>query len=221
MTGPSALARFVVCLALWGLAASPAPATSLVVSQELPALVEESRRGVLAEVVRVRYGMDERNLHSTWVTLRIEDLVYGEGLEGREELTIKVYGAPMTMPDGTRLFIDGTPLYRVGDRYFLLLRQDSDWGFTNTAGLAQGAFLVREERGHLRARSLTGNRGVFGEQGLARFLDEEELTPQERLTIADPAAAVPFPLLRRAVLQVWTGLGRRVPDPAELEGGAR
>ncbi len=163
--------------------------------------------------------MDERKLHSTWVTLRIDDLVYGEGLEGRHELTIKVYGAPMTMPDGTRMFIDGTPEYRIGDRYFLLLRQDSAWGFTNTAGLAQGAFRVRAEGGSLWAQSLTGNRGVFGPQGLIGFLDEEELTPQQRRMVADPDGAVPFSLLRRAVLQVWSGLGRRAPAPLAPEGG--
>ena len=77
MSRPTCLGAGVALLLAVALAASPASATSLVAREELPALVEESERGVLAEVIRVHYGKDKRNLHSTWVTLRIEDLVYG------------------------------------------------------------------------------------------------------------------------------------------------
>ena len=68
---------------------------------------------------------------------------------------------------------------------------------------------------------LAGNREVFGKQGLGQWIEDDELSPEQRALIADPAEAVPFPLLRRAVVRVWTDLGRRVADPADPGGGAR
>ena len=104
-----AVSRLLCCVAAVLLvlsAATPAAATTLISMEELPALVEESRRAALAVVVGVRYGKDDHALHSTWLTLRVEDPLYGDDLPAPgAELTIKIYGAPLTMPDGTRVFI--------------------------------------------------------------------------------------------------------------------
>jgi hypothetical protein len=181
-------------------------ATTLVRVQELPVLVEESDGAALVRVTGVRYGLDERDLHSTFVTFEVEDPVYGSrfAAAGRE-MTIKTYGAPVTMPDGSRMFINGTPRYRVGERYLLLLMRESEWGFSSTAGLIQGVFHVaRDARGKLHARNLAGTARVVGEGGLARA--------------ACPLDAISYPLLRSALVRIWTDLGRQ---PRVGKGGAR
>ena len=184
-------------------------ATTLVRHEEISALVKESRRAILGEVVGVRYGYDERHLHSTWVTLRVDETIYGASPSAGNEITFKIYGAPVAMSDGTRLFIEGTPLYRSGQRYLLLLREDSPWRFTSATGLFQGAFAV-DEKGE--ARSLGGNRRAFGESGLTRWLEADELDPAARARLSNPDAPVPVRLLRRAVERLWVDLGRALPD---------
>jgi len=67
----------LLLLAAW----LPTSATTLIELQELPDLVEESRRAVLAEVVNVRYGLDEHGLHSTWVGVRVDDALYGDAVQ--------------------------------------------------------------------------------------------------------------------------------------------
>jgi len=190
--------------AAWVVACTPAHSTTLIRMEELPALVEESSRAALAEVVGVRYGLDEHRLHSTWLTLRIDDALYGQDVPapGRE-LTVKFYGAPVTMPDGTRMFIEGTPAYERGERYLLLLRGESSHGFTNVPGLFQGAFRVLPESGETLVRSLGGNRGVFGERGLERWIDAGALTERQRARVGDPDAPVPYSMLREAVMRLW------------------
>ena len=156
-------------------------------------------------MVNIRYGLDEHGLHSTWVGVRVDDALYGDAVpDPGQILTVKIYGAPFTMPDGSRIFIDGTPVYRPGERYLLLLRGESEWGFTNVAGLYQGAFRTAVDAGAETARSLSGNRNVFGRDGLGRWLTGENLTEAQRERLAeDPDAPVPYPLLRRAVLALW------------------
>lgn len=200
-------------LVLAAILAPAIDATTLVRYEQIPALVEESRRAVVAEVIDVRYGFDERKLHSTWVTLNVEQTIYGEPPVG-SQLKIKIYGAPIAMADGTRLFIEGTPLYRRGERYLLLLREESDWGFTNTSGLFQGAFAL-DEKGE--ARSLGGNRAVFGESGLISWLDADEIDPAARARLVDPDAGVPVSLLRSAVERAWLDLGRLLPETGVSE----
>jgi hypothetical protein len=192
----------------------PAQAMTLIRTQELPELVKESRRAVLATVTSVHYGFDERQLHSTFIKLRVDDHLYGpDAVLPGEEFEIKLYGAPDRMSDGSRLFVDGTPRYTVGDRFFLLLKGESPWGFTNTAGLQQGAFRISSDgAGILHTESLVGNRSVLGEGGLGRWLDGEDLPRSEAgyLTVND--RPVPYTLFRRAVLNLWAGLGRPVEN---------
>lgn len=203
-------------------AVAPATATTLIRMEELPALVEESRRAVLAEVIEVRYGKDDQDLHSTWLTLRVEDPLYGDDLPAAgDELTVKIYGAPLTMPDGTRVFIEGTPLYRTGERYFLLLREDSSHGFTNVPGLYQGAFRASPALGDTTVQSLSGNRRVFGEGGLVTWLDGAALTDGERSILGDSDAAVPYALLRQAVMRLWTDAGGVAWKAVDGEGAAQ
>lgn len=204
---PRTYAATLLLLAVW----LPTSATTLIELQELPELVKESRRAVLGEVVNVRYGLDDHGLHSTWVRVRVDEALYGDTVPGSGQiLTVKLYGAPFTMPDGSRIFIDGTPVYRPGERYLLLLRGESELGFTNVAGLYQGAFRTAVDAGEETAQSLSGNRNVFGRGGLGRWLTGENLTEaqRERLT-EDPDAPVPYPLLRRAVLALWSEGGAR------------
>ena len=123
------------------------------------------------------------------------------------------------MADGSRVFIDGTPRFRPGDRYFLLLRGESESGFSNVAGLYQGAFRVGIDEGAVRARSLSGNRNVFGREGLGRWLAGERLTEAQRERLAaDPDAPVDYPLLRRAVVRMWSDLGRAVGERTDDRG---
>jgi hypothetical protein len=183
-------------------------------------LVEESDGAALVRVTGVRYGLDERDLHSTFVTFEVEDPVYGSRFRAAgREMTIKTYGAPVTMPDGSRMFIDGTPRYRVGERYLLLLTRESEWGFSSTAGLIQGVFHVaRDARGKLHARNLAGTARVVGMGGLARWLDDESMSPEKFAEAARPLDAVSYPLLRSALVRIWTDLGRQRRGG---KGGAR
>jgi hypothetical protein len=201
-----------------------ASASTIVRPQDLDSLVAESGRAVLGTVVSVSQGYDERGLHATFVTFDVEDPVYGEGLPGPGgRLSFKVYGAPDPMPDGSRLFIEGTPRYRPGDRFFLLLLDESRWGFTGAAGLFQGVFRVAPGRdGRLLARSLAGNRSVLGERRLGEWLDPGALAPGEAGSPRRAGEPVPYERLREAVLELRRASGRDAPSAGRPErGGAR
>jgi hypothetical protein len=201
--------------------APPTHALTLVRTSELPDLVDESHRAVLATVTSVLHGFDEQGLHSTFVKLRVEDHLYGPDVPPPgQEMDIKIYGAPETMPDGSRLFVEGTPRYTIGDRYLLLMIEDSPWGFTNTAGLHQGAFRITGSDGGLFAESLAGNGNVLGEEGLRRWLDVDQVSSDETQFLSHTEGPVPFSMLRKAVVDLWVGLGRPLPtlEPS-YEGG--
>lgn len=188
----------LACLAL--LVPGVSRATTILRLETLDTLVAESRRALLGEVVDVRYGYDEHGLHSTRVTLRVDDPIYGRLPPRGRDLEIKLYGAPVPMPDGTRLFVDGTPRYRVGDRYLLLLLDDSPWGFAGTVGLYQGAFRVsRGADGRDMAESLGGNRAALGERGLGAWLSPADVEPHDLPLLDGATAAVPYTLLRQAI----------------------
>lgn len=211
MTAPTIRRFLSLAMAVSALAFAPAKATTLLERQELPALVAESERALVAEVVQVRFGKDDRGLHSTWIDLAVEERLYGRMPGAGDTITLKLYGAPITMPDGSRIFIEGTPSYRQGERYLLLLRGESEWGFTNVAGLMLGAFRIEAGGRATTARSLGGNRAVFGADGLQRWLPGgERMTPGERRALETPDAAVPIRLLRKAVigLRAANGGGR-------------
>ena len=188
----------------------PAYSATLLRSQELPELVDESRRAVLATVTGVHHGFDERGLHSTFVELRIDDRLYGRTPRPGGKLKIKLYGAPETLGDGTRVFVDGTPQYEMGSQYLLLLKDTSDWGFTNVAGLYQGAFKVRSNRGERpMVESLAGNRAVFREGGLERWVESRNMRPSDRAFAASSDGPVPYTLLRQTVVQLKQQRGDR------------
>ncbi|HXV75936.1 MAG TPA: hypothetical protein VD788_06400 [Candidatus Polarisedimenticolaceae bacterium] len=189
-----------------GLSAPVCDAATIVRSADLGELVAEAGSAILADVVAVRYGRDERGLHGTWVTVRVADPIFGDGLPAAGgEYTFKSYGAPVTMPDGSRVYIDGSPSYRPGDSLLLLLLPRSRWGFSGTAGLSQGVFRVRvDARGERTAVGMAGNAGVFGERGLAGWLD-----PAARSGVpAAPDAPVPYAALRRAIADLARTAGK-------------
>ncbi len=209
----AAFRRIPVSVVLTCAALAPAVTwgTTILRVEDLGALVDEARRAVLADVIDVRYGPDEREMPSTWVTLRVDDPVFGRLPARGEKLEIKIYGAPVSMPDGSRLFVDGTPRYRPGDRYFLLLLDDSAWGFTDTAGLYQGAFrIARGTDGRETAESLGGNQSVLGDRGLGRWLGPSEVAAMDLPYLDQARAPVPYSLLRRAIERLDRG---RSPDP--------
>jgi hypothetical protein len=148
----------IVSLAVAVLLVSPGiRAASIVRAADLAELVEESEVALAAEVVKVRYGKDDRGLHSTWVTVRVDDPIFGDRLPSPGEFyTFKSYGAPVRMPDGSRVFIDGTPLYRTGDTLLLMLLPVSRWGFSGTAGLSQGVFRLTGSEERRSARGIAG-----------------------------------------------------------------
>jgi hypothetical protein len=194
--------RGIAGLTVLLLAVSLSSATTLMRVQEFPELVDQSQRGALVQVLAVSYGYDESHLPSTSVLLRVEDPIYGAPLpEAGKTLRIKLFGAPVDMPDGRRLHVDGTPRYQVGERYVLLLLGESEFGFTNTASLGFGVFRVSDDAtGQPLAQSVMGNRRAFGENGLASWLDDGE---QQAGVSGDPSAPVAYPLLRRALTDLW------------------
>jgi hypothetical protein len=207
---PASYAGRWVLLAAATALALPADATTWVRLEPLPGLIEESRRAVLATVTAVHHDFDERRLHATFVTLRVEEVLYGENVPpAGDTLDIKIYGSPEPLSDGSRLFVEGTPRYTIGDRFLLLLCADSPWGFTSAAGLMQGAFRITEDAaGRLMAWSLGGNHHALGPEGLGRWLDERDVPAEERPYLAETHRPVPYSLLRRAILQLRSGLGR-------------
>jgi hypothetical protein len=172
---------------------------TLVADQPLPAMVEESDVAVLVRVSEVRYGFDSRRLHSTFVTFDVEETIYGEGLApAGEKAALKFYGAPIAMEDGSRVFVDGTPRYRPGERYVLLLTAGSEWGFRATVGLAQGAFRVSESAGgSMLAQSLSARRRAVGEDRSGETVQLE--------------APLLYEELRETLRHLWTDLGRNPP----------
>ena len=190
-------------------AMSVSSATTMMRVQEFPDLVEQSQRAALVEVLSVSYAYDENQLPTTSVLLRVEDPIYGAPLpKAGETLRIKLFGAPVEMPDGRRLYVDGTPRYSAGERYVLLLLGESKLGFTNTASLGFGAFRVfGDASGQTLAQSVMGNRMAFGENGLESWLDE---APQEASASGDPAAPVAYPFLRRALRELWVVSGGKI-----------
>ena len=203
--------RTPVCLLLGAIAlfgaAETTHALSLVRSENLAELVDQSGSGLRVRVVEVRYDYDAHELPSTFLTLRVEDAVYGDDTPAAgETIEIKLFGAPVSMSDGLRIHVDGTPDYRPGESYLLLLLERSEWGFTNTAGLMFGAFRIRADaEGRPLAESVGGNRWTFGDRGLSNWL--ADLTEPERAAVADPLAPVPYSLLRRAVTDLRNGVG--------------
>ncbi len=187
-------------------AAVPAAATTWIRFEPLPALVAESRRAVVGSVVGVHHGYDDRGLHATFVTLEIEEALYGTEVAPGGTMDLKLYGSPEPMLDGSRLFVEGTPRYTIGDRVLLLLREDSPWEFTNTAGLMQGAFRLTAGPGGLAmAESFGGNGPVLGPDGLGAWLDADDVPPGERPFLDARSGPVPLALLRRAVLALRGG----------------
>lgn len=184
------------------LAVSVSVATTLIRVQEFPDLVEQSQRAALVEILSVSYGYDEHQVPSTSVVLRVEDPIYGVPLpEAGRTFRIKLFGAPVAMPDGRRLHVDGTPRYRAGERYVLLLLGESEFGFTNTASLGFGAFRIFDNRdGQPLAQSVMGNRKIFGDNGLGPWLTDE---PAETDASGDPSSPVPYTFLRQALRRLW------------------
>ena len=211
--GPVFLLLAALCLA-------PLHAATLVRLQELPELVDEAQRGLLATVTGVHHDYDERGLHATFVRLRVDESLFGTLPAAGQEMRIKLYGAPVPMPDGGKLHVEGTPRYGVGRRYLLLLREDSAWGFTNASGLFMGAFRVQPGPGdgELLAESLAGNR-VLGEGGLSRFIDAADPAEAAFLQVTD--GPVPYPMLRRAILKLDAERGSDGPSAGAPAGGAR
>lgn len=174
--------------------AAPLSASTLLKLERLPELVAQSRRAVLARVVEVRHGFDEHRAHSTFVSLSVEDVLFGRNLPlPGELLSIKIYGAPVPLEDGSRVFVEGTPEYLVGERYLLLLLDDSGLGFTNTVGLFQGVFRVDTSSDGLVASSLAGNHHVLGGEGLSA-------TGAGR---AGADAPVSYESLREVIVNLW------------------
>ncbi len=182
---------------------APALSSTLMRAQELPAVVAESERAALVTVVDVRYMPDEAGRPSTHLVLELADPLYGFA-RGERQVAIKLFGAPVPMPDGHFAHIDGTPRFTRGQRYLLLLRGTSPWGFTGIAGHVFGAFRVEEDEdtGELLAFSTVRGRDVFGPGGLAQWLEGEALEGADARRLAEPDAPVPYEMLRRAVLRL-------------------
>ena len=146
-------------LVLMGLLMSPSlvQATTLV-HANLDRLVQEARRIVVARVTAVESKRDEHGLPATYVTLEVGSRLKGE-IE--DKATVKIFGLQNPLTDGLVHRIPGTPFYRPGQELVLFLIADSPLGFTNTVGLAQGAFYVLDSpEGKIVVNGL-GNRGLI------------------------------------------------------------
>jgi hypothetical protein len=209
--------RWCVAIAIFVGCVLPLAGATVVRTSGLPELVEESTRGVVSEVVEVRHDYDDRGLHSTFVKLRILDALYGDVPGPGEQLSIKVYGAPDPMPDGSRLYVDGTPHFRTGERYLLLLVDDTGWGFTSAVGLYQGAFLVDgADTATMTVRPLAARHALFGEAD--QWVGDASTSPEVRRALVDGRAPVPYGLLRSSIMNLWTSSGGRPWQSADATG---
>ena len=102
-----------------------------------------------------------------------------------------------------------------------MLRGDSSHGFTNVPGLFQGAFRASPAPGDTMVQSLSGNRQVFGPGGLEAWLEAAALSDGERAGLGDADAAVPYVLLRQAVMRLWIDQGGVAWQAEGGQGGAR
>jgi hypothetical protein len=115
----------------------------------LERLVREASRVAHATVVDVRAGHDEHGMPATWVTFHTLRSLKGPG---GDSFTIKQFGVPAPLADGTATRLIGLPRYIVGDEVVILVREESQLGFTSPVGLAQGVFRVTAEHGAKRVR---------------------------------------------------------------------
>lgn len=185
----------------------PAAAATAVRDVDLPTMLAETERVVDARVLAVDHLRDSRGLPATRVRLRIVEQFVGPA--SGEIVTIKLFGAALSSGDGDGIFVAGTPRFDVGERYLLLLRAKSRWGFTGIAGHHQGAFrLTVAPDGSVRAERPRSGVPLLDDRtryALARRLeiDAEQLRP-----LSEQLPDVDYPLLERALVGLTEASGR-------------
>ena len=106
----------------------------------LPEMVQQADRIVVARAVDEWTGRDERGIPATITTFEVSRSLKGGPLV---RIQIKQFGVTEVQPDGLATFVEGMPRYQKGSEYLLFFKPDSVFGFTAPVGAIQGAFLVR------------------------------------------------------------------------------
>jgi hypothetical protein len=127
------IAALVLALAVpaWGMSMRPV---------NLPEMVQQADRIVVARAVDEWTGRDERGIPATVTTFEVSRSLKGGPLA---RIQIKQFGVTEVQPDGLATFVEGMPRYQKGSEYLLFFKPDSVFGFTSPVGAFQGAFLVR------------------------------------------------------------------------------
>jgi hypothetical protein len=128
--------------------AGPVAATMLT-AMPLERIAREAVRIVHGTVVDVQAGRDRSGLPATWVTLEVARSLKGDATR---RVTIKQYGAPTALSDGTVTHVTGLPGYTIGEEVVLFLRGESRLGFTSPVGFGQGKYRVSRRGGRSRVR---------------------------------------------------------------------
>ena len=113
---------------------------SSLVPVNLPEMVRQADRIVVATAVSEWTGRDDRGIPATATTFEVAHVLKGRPLVRVE---IKQFGVTKVQPDGLATWIEGMPRYQKGSEYLLFLKPDSVLGFTMPVGAFQGAFEVR------------------------------------------------------------------------------
>lgn len=106
----------------------------------LPDMVHQADRIVVARAVDEWTGRDERGIPATITTFEVSQSLKGGPLT---RIRVKQLGVTEVQPDGLATWVEGMPRYRAGAEYLLFFKPDSVFGFTAPVGAFQGAFLVR------------------------------------------------------------------------------
>ena len=120
-----------VTVPVWGMSLRPV---------NLPEMVQQADRIVVARAVEEWTGRDERGIPATITTFEVTQSLKGGPLS---RIRIKQLGVTEVQPDGLATFVEGMPRYQKGTEYLLFFKPDSVFGFTSPVGAFQGAFRVR------------------------------------------------------------------------------
>src|SRR5437867_1329315 len=141
--------------------------SSSLVPVNLPEMVRQADRIVVATAVSERTGRDNRGIPATVTTFKISQVLKGAHVA---QIEVKQFGVTKVQPDGLAAWIEGMRRYQQCSEYHLFLKPDSVFGFTMPVGAFQGAFDVRPAGPGKKAIV-----NALGNANLLRGLETEDL----------------------------------------------
>jgi len=122
---------------------------SLVEALDLPALVAESDRVLLALVISQQSHYDTQHQIVTDVAMQVEETVKGDEAPGAA-ITIRRLGGEV---DGVGMRVSGEPTFQIGETVLLFGARGADAATLRPVGMAQGALRIFEKDGARWAHS--------------------------------------------------------------------